>query len=356
MKSEINRYFDNIISCRSDEEFLSGALGKVDTNMKKRSNKKKIMAVPVAAAVTIAVCGIGVGAAYGFEHLTKLFGGNEKITAEIQTSVFSDSDDHVCVTIDQLVSDGRHVHAAVHYEALDEVGQEWLSEQSFRNEELQCSVLEITHLGGVNGPDDKTWLYGSIELENMRTETQRYFYSIAGFADEVWNEDGMSATFTYPVVSGFRSAEIDVTSTMETRRYRVSGDERCSEYLSPTYLDISALSYVLYANDDHGMIEKEELPDGRYQINRTVPNDKLEKNVELVLDNGKRITLLQTRMGYCAPSEENGFSDFIWGAEQLFDTDSSIWYDFYHDYTVEFDFDEIIGLEIDGVYYDLIAE
>lgn len=356
MKQEYNSFFDKITSERSDRQLLDGAIREAEKRMNKKKNTKKALLIPIAAALSLVVGAVGVGAAFGYEHLTTLFGGNESLLTEIQSNVFEDSDGHVSVAIEQLVSDGRHVHAAVSYTAIDDVGIEWLSGQSFKNEEFHCSVLELTHRGGVNTPDDKTWQYGSIEVDELRTETRRCFYSIAGFADDVWYDDNLCATFTYPVVGGFRSAQIDVTSTMETKRYRVEGTERCSDYLTPTYLDISALSYALYARDDYGMIEREELPNGGYQLNRTVPNDELEKNVELVLDNGERITLLQSRMGYCEPSEDNGYSDFIWGTEQVFDTDSSLWHDFYHDFNVEFDFDGVAGIEIGGVYYDLIAE
>ncbi|MBQ4166032.1 MAG: DUF4179 domain-containing protein, partial [Oscillospiraceae bacterium] len=127
MRQEYNKLFDKITSERSDKEFFEEAIRKAE-NMKHKSKfNKKAVIVPVAAAITIAVGGIGVGAAFGFDYLTNLFADNEALVSEIQSNVFEDSDGHVKITVEQLLSDGRHIHAAVHYEALDKRGEQWLA-------------------------------------------------------------------------------------------------------------------------------------------------------------------------------------------------------------------------------------
>ena len=355
MKHEINRYFDTITSHKSDEEFLSGALGKAEVNMKNHRLSRKAIVLPIAAAVTIAVCGIGVGAAYGFEHLTEVFKGNENITAEIQNNIFSDTDGHVSVTIEQLVSDGRHVHAAVHYEALDEVGKEWLAkDEMFITDDYSSNdLLNIKYLDE-NGDEEDPGSYGSIEITEQRTDTDRYFYTKCMVHDEHWDQDKLDMIFNYPMRGGLlKKAQFDVVNTLETRQYKIVGNERSSKYLTPTHIDISALSYALYAQDDYGLVITNYLPDGGYESHISVPYEEyasevINKSVSLVKSDGERIMLV-------AMSSGNNGEEWIWMSGEIINYDEihNCWI---ADYSITFDFDELVGIEIDGVYYDLIAE
>lgn len=355
MKNEINRYFDTITSNKSDEEFLSGALGKAEANMKKHRFSRKAIALPIAAAVTIAVCGIGVGAAYGFEYLTEVFKGNENITAEIQSNIFSDTDGHVSVTIEQLVSDGRHVHAAVHYEALDKVGQEWLSkDEMFITNDYNCNeLLNIKHLDE-NGKEECPGSYGSIEITEQRTETDRYFYTKCKVFNEYWDQDKLDMIFNYPMRGGLlKKAQFEVVNTLESRQYKIIGNERSSKYLTPTHIDISALSYALYAHDDYGLVITNDLPNGGYESHISVSHEDFAREVSqkyasLVRADGERIVLVDMRGSYSG-------EEWIWMSGEIinFDEIHNCWT---ADYSITFEFDELVGIEIDGVYYDLIAE
>ncbi len=355
MKHEIKEYFDGITSERSVEDFLRGALERAENDMKKHRTFKKAVIIPVAAAVTIAVCGVGVGAAYGFEHLTEVFKGNENITAEIQNNIFSDTDGHVSVTIEQLVSDGRHVHAAVHYEALDEVGQEWLSkDEVFFTNDYNCNeLLNIKHLDE-NGNEENPGSYGSIEITEQRTETDRYFYTKCEVYEEYWDQDKLDMIFNYPMRGGLlEKAQFEVVSTLVSKEYKIVGNERSSKYLTPTHIDISALSYALYAHDDYGLVVTNDLPNGGYEWHISVSSEEYEseviqKSAALVRADGERIVLIDTRGSY------NG-EEWIWMSGEIvnFDEIHNCWT---ADYSITFEFDELVGIEIDGVYYDLIAE
>ncbi len=357
MKHEIKRYFDAITSERSDEDFLRGALERAEEDMKKHRTFKKAVIIPIAAAVTIAVCGVGVGAAYGFEHLTEVFKGNENITSEIQTDIFSDTDGHVSVTIEQLVSDGRHVHAAVHYEALDEVGQEWLSkDESFGI--TKDYVNGINQLLKIESFADNgmayNWSAGSTELKAYRTENERFFYSVAEFCQDVWDKDSFGAVFTYPTSTGIRTADIDVTVTMEIRGYKIIGDSVSSKYMTPVYLDISPLSYSLYAEVSDGVFMEEKLPDGGYRRRLGVPFEEYmaevtDKELSLVFANGEKLVLPRFGTGF------HNVEPCIWQTGGTFDA-SKYWDWYTRDYSSTLEFDQLIGIEIDGVYYDLIAE
>lgn len=354
MKHEINRIFDRITSEKSDGEFLSQALRKAETDMKKHTFSKKALAVPFAATLTLAVGVVGVGAAYNYAHLTELFGDNENISVEIQTDIFTDSDGHVSVTMEQLVSDGRHVHAAVHYEALDEAGREWLdNDVSFLLNSYGCNELVNIKYLDEEGKEKDPGSYGGIELAEHRTDTDRYFYTKCRVHDEDWGAETMDMVFNYPMCGTLKKAEFSVEKTLETKRYKITGDERSSKYLTPTYLDISALSYVLYGNDDFGLVKIEALPGGGYRQYISVPDDDFSKEVSfkpisLVKADGEKIRLANQAGGLHG-------NEWIWASGEIFDFDepNHCWT---ADYSVTFDFDELIGIEIDGVYYELIAE
>ncbi len=354
MKHEINRIFDQITSEKSDSEFLSQALRKAETDMKKHTFNKKALVVPLAAALALGIGAVGVGAAYNYAHLTELFGGNENISAEIQTDIFTDSDGHVAVTMEQLVSDGRHVHSAVHYEALDEVGKEWLdNDVSFLLNSYGCNELVNIKYLDSDGNEKDPGTYGGIELAEHRTDTDRYFYTKCRVHDDDWGEETLNMIFNYPMCGTLKKAEFSVESTLETRRYEIAGDERSSKYLTPTYLDISALSYVLYGNDDFGLVKSEMLPKGGYKQYISVSDDEYSKEVthkpiSLVMADGERIKLANEASG------SNG-AEWVWASGEIFDFDepNHCWT---ADYSITFEFEELVGIEIDGVYYELVAE
>ena len=355
MKQEYNSFFDKITSERSDRQLLEGAIREAEKRMNKKKNTKKALLIPIAAALSLVIGAVGVAAAFGYQHLTTIFGGNESLLNEIQTNVFKDSDGHVKVTVEQLISDGRHVHAAVHYEALDEVGKEWLdNDVSFLVDAYNCNeLLNIKHLDE-NGKEESPGSYGSIEIAEQRTETDRYFYTKCEVYVEYWNEDKLDMIFNYPMRGGLlKKAQFEVVNTFVTKEYKIVGNDRSSKYLTPTHIDISALSYALYAHDDYGLVVTNDLPNGGYECHISVSSEEyasevIQKSAALVRADGERIILVDTRGSY------NG-EEWIWMSGEIvnFDEIHNCWT---ADYSITFDFDELVGLEIDGVYYDLIAE
>lgn len=351
MRQEYNKLFDKITSERSDKELLEGAIRKAENMKQKRKFNKKAVIVPVAAAITLALGGVGVGAAFGFDHLTNMFGANEALVSEIQSNVFEDSDGHVKVTVEQLLSDGRYVHAAVHYEALDERGISWLASEPFGTElNSSHSILHIkcddAYCSGVAS-------YGSIEAEELRTETDRYFYLHSQIDTGTWSGSEFLGSINYPLTSKNKTASLELDSFIETRRFNIVGEERSSKYLTPLYIDISHLSYCLYAQDDYGLVERTDFPEGGYSESMTVSFEEAQeeiwdKGAVLICADGERIELGNFTSG---PNDDC----WTWMSGEIINKDavSNCWT---ADYSIEFDFDELVGLEIDGVYYDLVAE
>ena len=78
MRQEYNRLFDKVTSDRSDKEFLCGVLRKAENMEKKARLNKKAIIIPVAAALTLTVGTVAVGAANDWDYaglLTSFFAG-----------------------------------------------------------------------------------------------------------------------------------------------------------------------------------------------------------------------------------------------------------------------------------------
>ncbi len=351
MKEEYNRLFDKIASERSDNELLEAAVRKAERMNKTKRLNRKAVAVPIAAAAVLVAVGTGAGAAFGgFDALSELFGANNALVSEIRNEVFADSDSHVNITVQQLISDGRSIRAAVRYEALDDIGREWLATAGFGSDDIRLCTS-----------DGNSYVsrYGAHELTEYRTETERYCSVNYLVADYGWNKNlQFDIVYSLPTKENC-SAPIDVQATIDSRRYRISGENRCSDYLTPTVLDISPLTYALYAHDDYGVEAFEEKDGISTHKTYITPEQYAEqiggKEFVLVLSDGGRIHLFRERSGIRLYPDGDLYSDYLWGSDEIFDAGKP-YNDFERSFTFAFSLDELVGIEIGGVHYDLIAE
>ncbi len=358
MKEKIqgyNRTISEITPKRSDGELYNAVIGKAENAMDKRRINKKAIIIPVAAVLSCALA-VGVGAAVmNYEHLTKLFGGNQTLTSEIQTNIFEDSDGHVKVSIDQFLSDGRYIFAGVHYQALDDKGKEWLDGVDFTSQDL-CIGCDMQYPENeVRSIPYEITSYTNREIKEQRTENDRYYCLTAEIYSAIWDTVD-SGIFYYSLPHLNKSAKLDISSTLEFKTYRIVGDGRSSKYLTPARLEISALSYALYAEDDYGITKIEYPEDGGWSESRTISDEEFEKEVlfiekYLVMSDGEEIALWDQKGG----SREDG--TYLWSTGELFDCESESFYNRGEkNYNIEFDFSELKGIKINGVYYDLIEE
>ncbi len=92
MKQEYNRLFDKITSDRSDDQLLEGVLRKANNMEKKAKLNKKAILIPVAAALTLSIGRVAVGAANDWDYagiLSSFFAGR---AAENNSVLQSDFD------------------------------------------------------------------------------------------------------------------------------------------------------------------------------------------------------------------------------------------------------------------------
>ena len=352
MKERYSRFMDNIAPEKSNEELFSAVLGKAEKKKNIKTAEKKILkkavVVPVAAAAAL-VLSIGGGAAIysGLSYLRQSeIAQSPEVAQNIQTEVFSDSTEHIKMTVEEYVSDGISAYATVKYEALDDYGKNWLMNKKFENAEfclLPCTIQYGSEYAGISHS------FGNFEIENLRTENERYFYIKLSCNSD--NYDGGIALL-YPM-SPHDSRETPFEKcNVKIRNYELSGDEETSKYFTPTNLRISDLSFTVYGMN-HGTYTKVKLP-GYYGVHSAIPeeeHDEVYKSLQptLIMADGERTQLeLGWALGSCDPSEKNFYTDLIICSSNFtkFNQEQSKWVN----YSMEIG--DIAGVEINGVYFE----
>lgn len=349
MKERYSRFMDNITPERSDEELLRTVLAKADKKEKIKITKKKILKkavmIPVAAAAALALSVAGGAAIYnGVNHLRNSeLAQSAEVAESIQTGVFSDSTEHIKMTVEEYVSDGISAYATVKYEALDDTGKSWLASKRFDHNLLcllPCTLEYGSNFGGVSHS------FSNFEIEEMRTETERYFYvEMICIADDY--DGGIALKYTLGIDGGLFETPME-KQTVEMKSYALSGEGQASEYFTPTHLKISDLSFVVYG-ENHGVYKGD-----RRASTSIIPkdeNDKLLANMKptLITSDGERIEPNGgANLSPTNPCEGNLYADLIVcsGDFSEYDYDKEKW--IYY----SMDIGEIAGIEINGVYFE----
>lgn len=363
MRDDYKKAFDKIAPKRSDGELLQAVLGKAENNMEKKRFNKKAIIVPVAAALALTVGAVGVAAALNAEHLRGIFGGNESITENIHNSVFEDSDEHVKMTVEEYLSDGQCTYLTVHYQALDEEGEQWLAEEDFNDDSNYFEPLSIhpifKEVTDVYYP--VSYSEGTQELTEYRTETDRYF--CAYFEANSRHYGTEQSRFTYIMSDGVsRKTALDISNNMEEKWFELNAEESPSEFYIPKYLVLSELSFSIYG-ENTGAYEDNSIPEkGFWSFSSSSMTHEQEMadavhDISFVLDDGSRIKIKDYYcfyLGSAVAHEYNRYTDINiasgWFTERKYKDDS---------FTMALnnpDIDRIVGLQIGDVYYELSAE
>ncbi len=353
MKERYNRFMENITPEKSDEELFKTVLSKAGKKEKIKMTEKKILKkavmIPVAAAMALTLSVAGGAAIYnGFSYLRQSeLTQSPDVAQSIQTEVFSDSTEHIKMTVEEYVSDGISAYATVKYEALDDIGRKWLSYKKFDNSVLcllPCTLEYGSRFGGVSHS------FGNIEIEELKTENERYFMiTLKCESDEY--DGGITLRYTMGIGGGLYEAPME-KQTLEIKSYTLSGNEQASKYFTPTHLKISDLSFVVYG-ENHGAYERWTSPNST-GIKSTIPEDdrdKLLKNMKptLIRSDGERIEGYgSSNLGSSDPCEGNFYTDYIIcsGDFSKYDYDKEKWINY------SMDIGDISGIEINGVYFE----
>ena len=321
------------------------------------------MAASIAAAVLVFVALIPQ------TSWAEFFFANANIKQDIVPNVYEDEGKygHVRMKIQEMISDGACTYGTICYEALDAEGEQWLKEQEFdvnsirftsnaADDDYNSSITVVADDG------NKTVIGGwnLHEQKELATEKARYF----AFSFE--NDSGSfplkneTMTMFYPMYRSQGIGKVKVCSALDTVSYRLVGDKSPSEYYEPEYLVVSKLSYALFGKD-YGT-HKYWFEEGMWCLGYS-EGFLAEKgdNEDFVYRDGIPMAFKMKdgstlEMGYAwsqlyeAENTVSG-SDFLISAGH-FNVDSENW----ERIMPIDDPNELTGIEIDGVHYDLVKE
>lgn len=165
---------------------------------------------------------------------------------EVKTNVFYDTDGHVEMIVEQVVSDVSNVRVVVCYNVLDDEGEERLeslsrqdSDPIWYNEDSDYRlriwpVVKWYEAGGASG------VY---ELEEYCTDAQRRFVLFMEPSNDYW---GDKARFFYSMTGNVtRNKDIDVSTNIEKLIYDLDSSHETDRLYRPTLVKISPLSITV---------------------------------------------------------------------------------------------------------------
>lgn len=283
---EINR---QIISKWEQEDQTMKAFGP------KRSGMKKPF---VAACIAILVLATG-GVAVATIHFS-MWKTVEPVKKYVRDDIYTDSDQHVTITIEELLSDAVCVQGLMKLEAKDEEGKRWMKELVANKVTKSDGDEDITtdSLGeGSNVVVDKFSIYiegksagvGTEFIKSASTDTTQYYSLSFDGSDSALLEKQAKATFSYQLPTGIFHKEIDVTCNVPVQEYALHLDskEGISNFFEPQKIRITPLSYVIYG-ENHGFYES-----GKTYQRMLLSEEEEEKEsieaVHMITKNSKKV-------------------------------------------------------------------
>lgn len=310
---------------------------------------KRIVAV-AAAAVCITVIATPVVSSGVESLLSKYRSDSQTVSEKVEVDIFEDSDGHVKITVEEMLSDVQSVYMIVSYEALDEIGEEWLADYDFNKGFYSLGTKQYFSAGLSILPDDlQSCSYGNFEIEENRTETERWFYVLCESSDGTY--ESRQGIFGYPMTENGNSTYLNTEGNIETHKYILQSDESPSERFVPRYLTVSDLSFTIFA-ENISVYEHFE-KNGCYVSNMLISYeeiDEVEASTYFIMENGEKILVgFDGGMGRIEPDANNNYSDLnlLHGTHQYVNEETGN-----YEYRA-IDSEKIVGLEIMGVYYEL---
>ncbi len=271
-------------------------------------------------------------------YFTKIFG--EEAAEYAFTPAFSDSDGHVRIQGEKMLSDGVNTYLIVSYEYLDELGKRWLNGYFSRLNSADASLfLSIRHehketdAFGVGGASE-CMPAKEAGLQQYETAAKKYFLVSCKCKTNLYSTDCVEVK--YPMRGIFKSAVIEMTKYLPRNVYEIEAKLQKDKNYLPVRVSINPVG-ILLEGKDYGI-----------NINEISSQNKaLEvSSLKLVFRDDSSLDLLDRT--YCKSTSIGAFPYDL----KLVDDgiDCSIYSGTFRQ---PVDVGEIKGIWIDDVYYGL---
>lgn len=345
MNNEIKNAFETMNPTGAQKaRMLSGIKSRLEEESGRPAARRGAKWLRIAA-VAAALCCLFSMTAFADEisrFIAGVFAGDAVVGEEVKTNVFYDTDGHVEVFVEEVVSDLSNVRIVLCYNALDKEGEEWLASLSrqgsdpvWYNDDSDYRlriwpVVKWYESGGASGVN---------ELEEYRTDTRRRFVLFLELFHDYW---GTKARICYSVTGNVpRTTDIDVSTNIEKRVYELDSPTETERFYRPTFVKLSPLS-VTVGGENLGLFYYRESHNGLHTEFGTLHPEASVESMRIIYRDGTETVMFT---GGCACQNMSMYGPLL----NTDDPDDCIIVSM--SFAEPIDPDTVAGMEIDGIYY-----
>ncbi len=360
MRKDYQKMQQEILPNKETQEWMWESIEKkaLESQKKYHQNPWGGLAASVAAAVFVLVFLLPqTGLADSMKgFLQKYFYAGADVEKDLAHQVYEDSDGHVKMQIQELLSDGACIYFDICYEALDKEGQQWLANQEFGTDSIRLGFI------GEEFSQSTGWSEELKEQEELATKKARYFTFFLQDGTGNFNLKNVSRTLFYPMYKSQGIGKIELKCNMDTICYKLVGEGSPSKFYQPKYLIVSKLSYGILGVE-HGMSVREKNEYGTITESYTQEfmaemDQRLEKlqegesdlPISFTLKDGSKIDVSPYNVSKYSPSKGIPNVD-VRIAAGYFNYGGKQWRK-----NLVVNPEELAGLDLDGVHYELVQE
>lgn len=288
------KYRDAMDTVHASTDLIEKTKGLASGEHKSRNRRKRYRRLAVAMVTAAAVFCIVMTvphtsvAKYVKNAFHGFWGDKQEVSSSVQKGIFEDEDEHIKMSVEELLSDEMYVSVVIKYQAKDKKGKEWL-----RNDGMMVGVKTLERSLGISPKVPISGFGGEAggELEEYRTDNVRYF--ILDFEAAWWSSQSMGkCVIRYPLTEHVKETELDTSNTnIPVYEYalKAEGQKKLSRFYEPKILRMTKMTMGVYGKDT-GMYEKEGCMDAI--SDEFWENEKEElKSVQLIKKDGSYVPL-----------------------------------------------------------------
>lgn len=324
------------------DRMFRNAVELSEKNEKREEKKNMSKIIRTICSVAVAAAVIGTTTVFADEIKStfyNIFSNDNVISDGIIENVYSESDGHIEFSVEKIVSDTINTFAIVRYTALDEKGKEWLG-TPFENTEDYCEEGGMPYeLIGKQvyiqpGKDEVNYSWGGMsEMTDSTEENSRVFKIECNASDAVTDTEYVNLYFEMP--DSRKHKKIKITESVPLINIALDSSKAAENYYIPTGVKLSSLGIMVYGMNN-GLYEEYIDENGNYVLT-SLNDEKVSVEVEIVTKDGSEVPVLHP---WSLGAETDKRKDY----------DVAILTDYFEE---PVDTDNIAGIIIDGVYFEL---
>lgn len=350
MRQDYQKMQEQILPDREKQNEIWGIIERRAEKDRGRLRHRHMVKLTGGIAAAILICVLCIPQT-GFADnvkgfLNQFFDKTASVKQDIVENVYEDSDGHVKMQVTKMLSDGACAYLDICYQALDDKGKRWLS-----HKKMGISEIQFLYEGDIIG---KTVGYSANleEYKDMATEQARYFtFEYEDYSGN-FNMKEIERILAYPMCGKKGEGKIKLSSNMDTFAYQLQGEGSPSKFYKPEYLLVSKLSYGIFGKNQgvYTLINNKYGRGTRLEEDFLASPDSDSVTVSFIMKDGSKVKQ-EGMAGFSPALNVPGYDLTV--AAGCFYEGGEISYRGKH---TTINPEELAGVEISGVYYDLVQQ